>query len=77
MPTYTIHTARAKLGKLVARALDGEDVVILARDASVRLVPVFTSVRTRVFGSLHGKVEVGPAFFDPLPPEESTAWMEG
>jgi len=41
VPTVGMHQAKTELSRLVARALDGEDVVITRRgQPTVRLVPV-------------------------------------
>lgn len=76
MPTFSVRAARAKLEDLIALALENENVVIRDGDAAVRLVPIVTAAPKRVFGALRGKVEVGSAFFEPLPPEESSAWAD-
>lgn len=75
MPTYTVHKAKTNLSKLIAEAETGKEVIITRGDeAAVRLVPVGEPTPKRVFGALAGKVKVGPAFFEPLPPEEIDAW---
>jgi antitoxin (DNA-binding transcriptional repressor) of toxin-antitoxin stability system len=61
--------------KLVARACDGEDVVISrGKRPLVRLVPVNRPVPERKFGALRGKLVVDDAFFDPLSETELAAW---
>ena len=58
-----IHQAKTQLSKLIERAEAGEEVVI-ARNGkpAVRLTPVPACVRTPVFGSLRGKIELGPDY---------------
>jgi hypothetical protein len=42
---------------------------------AVRLVPVKTPmVRERPIGLYKGQIDIGPAFFEPLPDEELNAW---
>ena len=72
----SIHAAKTNLSKLVARAEAGEEIIIARGNKPVaKLVPIAPKPK-RVFGSLRGKFEIGPEFFDPLPPEELDAWMQ-
>jgi len=75
MATITIHKAKTNLSRLIEKACRGEEVVI-ARGAQpvVRLVPIADAQGNRKPGELRGKLEVGPAFFEPLPPEELESW---
>ena len=78
MTTVTVHAAKTQLSKLIARAEAGEEVIIARRDKPVvRLVPVEQPKPKRQFGSMKGKVWVGPEFFEPLPEEEPKAWEGG
>jgi hypothetical protein len=36
-------------------------------------VPLAPKARRR-FGALHGKIDIGPEFFEPLPPDEIDRW---
>jgi prevent-host-death family protein len=75
MTTVTIHAAKTQLSKLIARVEAGEEVIIARRDKPVaRLVPVEQARPKRRFGSMKGKVWIGPEFFDPLPEEELRLW---
>lgn len=76
MPTYTIHAAKTNLSKLVARAEAGEEIVLArGKDPVVKIVPVVQKAKPkRKFGSLKGKIKIGPEFFDPLPEEELKLW---
>jgi prevent-host-death family protein len=71
--TVTVHEAKTHLSRLIAQALNGEDVVI-ARGAEpkVRLVPVDGAVRTapRVPGKYKGQIIEHPGVWDPLTDEE-------
>ncbi|MBI5508764.1 MAG: type II toxin-antitoxin system prevent-host-death family antitoxin [Deltaproteobacteria bacterium] len=74
MKQVPIHTAKAQLSSLIARACAGESVVISkGKKPVVRLVPV-AGVSGRQFGSMRGLARVTDAFFEPLPPEELDAW---
>jgi prevent-host-death family protein len=78
MTTFTIHAAKTQLSKLIERAEAGEEVIIARRDKPVvRLVPVEQPKPKRQFGSMKGRVWVGPEFFEPLPEEELKAWEGG
>lgn len=74
MAQFSIHEAKTNLSKLIADALEGDEVVI-ARGAVpvVRLIPV-TPRGQRRFGALKGKLAIGPAFDDPLPEDELDGW---
>ncbi|MCX7366386.1 MAG: type II toxin-antitoxin system prevent-host-death family antitoxin [Alphaproteobacteria bacterium] len=76
MPTFTIHTAKTNLSKLIARAEAGEEIVLARGKApAVRLVPVSSKPEPkRKFGALKGKIKIGPEFFEPLPEEELKLW---
>jgi prevent-host-death family protein len=72
---YTVHKAKTNLSQLIEKACRGEEVIIArGPDPVVRLVPIASAARERVPGCLKGKLQVGPEFFEPLPPEELDAW---
>ena len=74
METVTIHDAKTNLSRLIARAEQGEEIVIArGKHPVVKLVAV-EKPKHRVPGMFKGKFEVGPAFFEPLPPEELALW---
>lgn len=74
MATVTVHEAKTHLSKLIARALDGEDVVIAKGvEPKVRLVPVDPKP-DRVSGRWKGRIAIDDRFFDPLPQEDIDAW---
>lgn len=64
--------AKTQLSQLVARAEDG-DTVIIARQgvAAVRLEPV-ASLPPRTLGFL--SIDLPASFFEPLPEDELSAW---
>ena len=71
MRVVTIHQAKTNLSRLIAQAERGEDVVIArGKQPVVRLVPVKPPPKRRKFGIFKGEFELGPSFFEPLPPEE-------
>jgi antitoxin (DNA-binding transcriptional repressor) of toxin-antitoxin stability system len=51
-------------------------IVARGRHPVARLVPCAPASAKREFGALKGLIDVGPAFFDPLPPEELEAWEQ-
>ena len=80
MATITLENARQDLATIVQRALAGEDIVIGAPGAEVKLTPVPPAVSQagvaptrksyRGRGVLKGQLVVGPEFFEPLSDEE-------
>lgn len=74
MATYTIHSAKTNLSKLVARAEAGEEIVLArGKEPVARIVPLAPKPQRR-FGRLKGKGSVGPEFFEPLPDDELKRW---
>jgi prevent-host-death family protein len=74
MAIVTVHAAKTHLSQLLARVEAGEEIVIARGSEPVaRLVPLQPRPERR-FGSLHGTVSVGAAFFEPLPEAELAAW---
>jgi prevent-host-death family protein len=75
METVTIHKAKTQLSRLIEKACKGEDIVI-ARGSKpvVRLVAIQDARGNRKPGALKGKIQIGPEFFEPLPPEELDRW---
>jgi antitoxin (DNA-binding transcriptional repressor) of toxin-antitoxin stability system len=75
METITIHKAKTELSRLIERACRGEEIVIArGKKPVVRLVAIGDKTGERKPGAWKGKIEVGPAFFEPLPKEELDAW---
>jgi prevent-host-death family protein len=71
----TIHQAKTNLSRLLRKASNGEDVIIARGSKPVaRLVPIGEIKGQRRPGSLKGKLQVGPEFFEDLPVEELSAW---
>ena len=72
---YTVHQAKTQLSKLIASALEGDEVVIArGSEPVVKLIPVGAKKRSRSFGALKGKIEFSDSFFDPLPDDELAPW---
>jgi prevent-host-death family protein len=68
MITTNIHSAKTHLSQLIAKALEGEEVIIAkAGKQLVRLLPIETST-PRTSGQWKGKVSIA-ADFDTLPGE--------
>jgi prevent-host-death family protein len=75
MPTVTIHQAKTNLSKLIERASQGEEIIIARGSNPVaKLVPVGAVKGKRQPGSMKGKLEIGPDFFEPLPEDELKGW---
>lgn len=75
--TFTVHEAKTHLSRLIARALDGEEVVIARGTVpTVRLVPVgdAPAVKPRQPGSMKGQFTYAPDAFDALTDEELAEW---
>lgn len=71
----TIHEAKTQLSRLIARACDGEEIVIARRNEPVvRLVPVRKKPVQRKFGAMKGRATVTDDFFEPLPEDELKRW---
>jgi prevent-host-death family protein len=71
----TIHAAKTQLSRLIARAAEGEEVIIARGSVPVaKLVAIRTQPPKRRFGAMRGKIKTTPAFFEPLPDAELDAW---
>jgi len=71
---FSVHDAKSNLSRLIAAALEGDDVVIARGSVPVvRLVPVSPRGK-RHFGALKGKIAVDGRFDEPLPDDELGAW---
>ena len=72
----TVRSAKTNLSKLIAAALNGEDVVIARGDKPVvRLVPIRPC--TFRIGILEGQLGTAPDFFEPMEEEERVLWEGG
>jgi prevent-host-death family protein len=78
MARVTMHTAKTQLSKLIAQVERGEEVTISRGKTPVaRLVPYRRKPPKRGFGSMKGRVTIGPEFWEPLPEEELKLWEGG
>ena len=60
----------------VEKACRGEEIVIArGKQPVVRLVAIESKSGKRKPGAWKGKIKIGPAFFEPLPPEELEGWQ--
>ena len=74
MAQFSVHDAKTNLSKLIAAALEGDEVVIArGKVPVVRLVPVAPRGR-RCFGALKGKIAIDARFDEPLPEDELAGW---
>lgn len=65
-----IHEAKTHLSRLLARVLEGEDVVIAkAGEPVARLVKIERPRHRRVPGLLRGRIRIADDFDAPLDPE--------
>jgi prevent-host-death family protein len=68
MTLVNIHEAKTQLSRLLARVVEGEEIVIAKSGNPIaRLVAVERRTRHRVFGQDRGLFEVPDDFDDPLP----------
>jgi len=75
MTMVTVRAAKTLLSLLIARVEAGEEVIIARRNKPVaRLVAIEPVKPKRRFGSMKGKVWVGPDFFEPVPEAELRFW---
>ena len=75
MQVVTIHIARTTLSQLLRRVEAGEEIVLARGKKPVaKLVPFHAPSGRRRFGTLKGKIHVGPEFFQPLSEEQLKRW---
>ena len=74
MKTVTIHKAKTTLSQLCAEVEAGEEVVLARGNKPIIKLVLIEKKGKRKFGSMKGKIKIGPEFFDPLPEEELRAW---
>ncbi len=76
MPVFTVHQAKTQLSRLLAQVQNGEEVVIAKGKEPVARIVQLERSKPRRPGALKGKVALTPAFFEPLPADETAAWGE-
>ena len=70
MKHVNVHEAKTHLSRLLERAHAGEEIVIAkSGEPYARLVPLAGRPPKREPGTLKGRIELGEAFFEPLPPD--------
>ena len=76
MDIVTIHTAKTTLSQLLVRVEAGEEILLArGKDPIAKLVPFRSAKKKkRQFGTMKGKIRVGPEFFEPLPEDELKRW---
>ena len=69
--SYTVHQAKTNLSRLIKEAEKGKDVVITRGKKPVaKLVPIASSSKKRIPGSMKGQIWAAPGAFDPLTDDE-------
>ncbi|HUQ47265.1 MAG TPA: type II toxin-antitoxin system Phd/YefM family antitoxin [Gemmatimonadaceae bacterium] len=77
MSYVNVHTAKTTLSKLIARAIEGEEIIIARGSEPVAMLVAFEKPHAkRKFGALRGKVTVPGSFFEPLSSDELSGWDE-
>ena len=67
MLQVNIHEAKTQLSKLIAKVLDGEEIVIAKGNKPVvKLVRFTTAKQERKLGSAKGKIQMSVDFDEPL-----------
>ncbi|MBV8120586.1 MAG: type II toxin-antitoxin system Phd/YefM family antitoxin [Alphaproteobacteria bacterium] len=70
----SVHAAKTRLSQLLARVEAGEVITIArGRTPVAKLVPIARNAK-RGFGAMHGKIVIGPEFFEPLTEDELDRW---
>lgn len=79
MTLVNVFEAKTHLSDLLDRAAAGERILICKRNQPVAELRPVVATRTtpRPIGGAKGLVAVSPAFFDPLPADETEAFEEG
>ncbi len=69
--SYTVHQAKTNLSRLIKEAENGTEVVITRGKKPVaKLVPIASTPKKRIPGSMKGQIWAAPGAFDPLTDEE-------
>jgi antitoxin (DNA-binding transcriptional repressor) of toxin-antitoxin stability system len=72
---FTVHQAKTQLSRLIAAALEGDEVIIARGDKPVvRLTALESPKPGPRFGSMKGQIALTDAFFEPLPREDLAGW---
>ncbi len=69
--SYTVHQAKTNLSRLIREAQKGKEVIITrGKDPVAKIVPITSTSKKRVPGSMKGQIWSAPDAFDPLTDEE-------
>ena len=72
----SVHAAKTHLSRRLARVETGEVITIArGRTPVAKLVPIAPKAK-REFGAMHGKISIGPEFFELLPEDELDRWAQ-
>jgi prevent-host-death family protein len=74
MTVVTIREARARLSRLLRRAVAGEEIVIARGGLPVAVLVPLALKEPRQPGLAQGRLT--EAFFEPLPADELAAWQQ-
>jgi len=67
MIQVNIHEAKTHLSRLIAKVIDGEEIVIAkGNKPMVKLVQFTATTPERRIGSAEGKIKIAPDFDEPL-----------
>src|SRR6266702_6940717 len=66
--TVNMHQAKTELSKLVKKAWDGDEVIIMRNGKPVAKLSPYSDGK-RILGTARGQIWISPDFDDPLPPE--------
>jgi prevent-host-death family protein len=72
--TVNIHNAKTHLSQLIARAKEGEEIIIAKAGEPQVILTVIMPKKQKSPGRFKGEIEVGETFFEPLPESELEAW---
>ena len=74
MAHFSVRDSRTNLSRLIAKALEGDEVIITRRNVPAeRLVPIASRGQRR-FGALKGRIAIDARFDEPLPEDELGGW---
>jgi antitoxin (DNA-binding transcriptional repressor) of toxin-antitoxin stability system len=77
MSQFSVHDAKTNLSKLIASALEGEEVIIARGSVPVVRLSALVPTARRCFGALKGQIAIDKSFNDPLPDDELAGWDAG
>ena len=72
----SVHVAKTHLSQLLARVEAGEVITIARGRIPVAKLVALAPKPKREFGSMRGRISIGPEFFEPLPEDELDRWEQ-